>query len=238
MGNIELVIFDFYGTISKPIKTEKQAIEAFIQDVYELIGKKNKITIDDIREAFDGTIGFYEKIREIPLFEIPVDILIRTFTSRIGIFDQGQIYRILKLYTDRLAEANIIYDGAKKILKYLKNRNYKLCLLSNAQQYHFIDKTLDNAKIKSLFDTIIYSSDIGIRKPHPSIFKYATEKMGTTPEKTLMIGDDPIADFYGAIMAGINAILIIRDNQKYHILSKYIKEEKIIQSLLELRKLL
>ncbi|MEX0568275.1 MAG: HAD family hydrolase [Candidatus Njordarchaeota archaeon] len=241
MENIDLVIFDFFKTIARPIKPEECGIKKFINDVYELLveqKRKDDISVDYIRNAFYDTIGFYEKMREISLFEVPVDVLIKTFTSRLGIFDQGETHKILKMYTDRLAEINEIYDDAREILKYLKNRGYKICLLSNVQQYHYIDKVLGDSGVKNLFDMIFYSSDIGIRKPHPHIFDYVLDRMDTSSENALMVGDNFVADFYGAIMAGLHAILIVRKKEEFSRLSIYIRKGKIIRNLLELKKFL
>jgi FMN phosphatase YigB (HAD superfamily) len=42
------------------------------------------------------------------------------------------------------------------------------------------------------------SADLGIRKPHPEIFKYALSKLSVLPEETAMVGDNLKADVGGA----------------------------------------
>ena len=51
------------------------------------------------------------------------------------------------------------------------------------------------------------AADIGYLKPHPRVFEYAVEQLGTRVEETIYVGDNPVADIAGAQGAGLRAVL-------------------------------
>ena len=82
--------------------------------------------------------------------------------------------------------------------------DYQLGLLSNAwvnarlllnERYDFID----------VFDVSVFSSEVGMRKPDPAIFKVMLEKMGVGAENVVFIDDTPV-NVEGAKSAGLHAI--------------------------------
>jgi FMN phosphatase YigB (HAD superfamily) len=54
--------------------------------------------------------------------------------------------------------------------------------------------------------TIAISADLGYRKPHPAIFRYALEGLRRAPHETAMVGDKLYADVQGARQLGMYAI--------------------------------
>jgi putative hydrolase of the HAD superfamily len=48
---------------------------------------------------------------------------------------------------------------------------------------------------------------VGYLKPHPLIFQTALRCVGTQPDETVFVGDDPEADIVGAHKAGLRAVL-------------------------------
>jgi len=59
--------------------------------------------------------------------------------------------------------------------------------------------------LDELFDDVVDSSDVGVRKPNPAIYLMACERLGTEPERTLFIDDHP-GNTAGAARAGLAAI--------------------------------
>lgn len=53
--------------------------------------------------------------------------------------------------------------------------------------------------------TIVDSGAAGVAKPHPGIFELALDALGTTPERTLHVGDSVHYDVVGAQAAGLRA---------------------------------
>jgi putative hydrolase of the HAD superfamily len=65
---------------------------------------------------------------------------------------------------------------------------------------------LSRQKIAEYFDAMIFSDEVGIRKPEPKIFRLAARKLGVKPNETVHIGDNIKCDVWGAKLAGFKAI--------------------------------
>jgi len=57
------------------------------------------------------------------------------------------------------------------------------------------------------FDVVVVSAEVGMEKPGAPIFRAACTALGTRPEATLHVGDDPRSDVQGARAAGLRAHL-------------------------------
>jgi putative hydrolase of the HAD superfamily len=60
-----------------------------------------------------------------------------------------------------------------------------------------------------MFDTILVSDAVGVKKPHPGIFEQALREMGLTAAETIHVGDSQ-EDIEGASGAGIRPVWIDR----------------------------
>jgi putative hydrolase of the HAD superfamily len=65
-------------------------------------------------------------------------------------------------------------------------------------------------ELKDRAESLVISSEVGFRKPHPSFFRAACAQLGLPPAKVLCVGDDPENDVRGAIRAGLSALLLDR----------------------------
>ena len=107
-------------------------------------------------------------------------------------------------YITYLPENNALFDGAKEVLNYLKNK-YKLHVITNG----FADvqyKKLFNSGIADYFTSITNSEMAGVKKPNPKIYEHAMTLANTQKKNAIMIGDCLDADIKGAIDFGIAAI--------------------------------
>ncbi len=93
------------------------------------------------------------------------------------------------------------YDFAEHVLKQLKEKGYKVGLITNGTaelQY----KKLQKLELTDLFDEIIVSGETPYEKPDKRIFLMMAEKMGLRPDEMLYIGDHPLNDIEGSRNAG------------------------------------
>jgi putative hydrolase of the HAD superfamily len=63
-------------------------------------------------------------------------------------------------------------------------------------------------------DSLVISSEVGYRKPHPSFFRAACDHLGLPPERVLCVGDDVENDVRGAIRAGLAGLWLDRDAER------------------------
>jgi putative hydrolase of the HAD superfamily len=59
-------------------------------------------------------------------------------------------------------------------------------------------------------DSLVISSEVGYRKPHPGFFRAACGHLGLPPDRVLCVGDDVENDVLGAIRAGLSGLLLDR----------------------------
>lgn len=106
-----------------------------------------------------------------------------------------------------------LFDDVIPTLTKLKDK-YKLAIVTNGD-YESQKRKLDSINLYDLLDYTLISSEIGIRKPDPRIFKYACKKMNLNENECVYIGDSYSRDIVGAINAGLDAIYVSRINEKY-----------------------
>lgn len=109
---------------------------------------------------------------------------------------------------------NKIYDYTIPLLTKLKRESLKLALLGNMtgppQIFH---DDLNHKGLTHFFNCIMWSSEIGYRKPSKEAFKITLNKLKLKPEDVLMVGDSEIADIGGAVNLGIKTVRIYDGNK-------------------------
>lgn len=88
-----------------------------------------------------------------------------------------------EIYREQELDSEII-----QIAKSLKQK-YKLGLISNASSS--LREKLVKQNLIDVFDQIIISSEVGIAKPHPQLYRHALEKLQAQPQEVLYIDDNP-----------------------------------------------
>ncbi|MCP4706743.1 MAG: HAD family hydrolase [candidate division Zixibacteria bacterium] len=126
------------------------------------------------------------------------------------------ISKFFKFYYNVISNQLTIIDDAKSVLGELKNAGLKLGLVSNTifpAKYHMAD--MERFGLIKYFDSLLFSSEFGYRKPHRLIYEKAVEQSGLKPEQLIFIGDRFIEDFEGPRENGIFSILKFREGREY-----------------------
>ncbi len=102
-----------------------------------------------------------------------------------------------------------LYDDTIPCLEMAKSNGYQNVIVSN----HVPELSLlvDELGLSRFFERIYSSADIGFEKPNIQVYKYVLSELSDVCETT-MIGDSYDADVLGALKAGINAILVRKEN--------------------------
>jgi putative hydrolase of the HAD superfamily len=69
-------------------------------------------------------------------------------------------------------------------------------------------------ELAGFVETLVISSEVGYRKPHPAFYAAACASLGLPPEQVLCVGDDPENDVLGAERAGLRGLLLDRDGRR------------------------
>lgn len=103
-----------------------------------------------------------------------------------------------------------IYDDVLPTLIELKQRGIRLGVISNFDSR--LHDVLHALELDRLYDSIHISTRVGAAKPDPAIFQAALAAHHIEPHKAWHVGDSLREDVEGAADAGINAILLDRNN--------------------------
>lgn len=97
------------------------------------------------------------------------------------------------------------------LLDSLRARGIRVGLCSNAPyRVQSLHAQLAFLGLDGHLDAVTFSAEVGWRKPSRRIFAAALSALGTTAERTVMVGDSVAADIAGAHAAGMRAVLIRR----------------------------
>jgi putative hydrolase of the HAD superfamily len=133
----------------------------------------------------------------------------RTFA---GLVDPPPSRSFFPIVYQRFAEPDAwrIYDDVLPALDALASKGILLGVVSNWDER--LRPLLRSLKLESYFDTIIVSCEVAFAKPSPVIFEHAAQKLGVSAEQILHVGDSLSEDVEGARSAGLQALLLDRDN--------------------------
>ena len=101
--------------------------------------------------------------------------------------------------------------GALELLARLRSVGLRVVLVSNAQSC-YTRPELAMLGLEYAFDRIVISSEIGVRKPSPAIFRRAAQAEDVAPCRVLMVGNDERSDIMGAAGAGIDGVYMRTDD--------------------------
>lgn len=113
-------------------------------------------------------------------------------------------------YIDYLPLNNHLLPGAVEILEHLKP-HYRLHIITNGFEV-VQHRKLTQSGIIHYFNTITHSESAGVKKPHPGIFHHALQLAQTTPQQSVMIGDNLEADILTAQKLGFYTIHVHPQN--------------------------
>ena len=98
---------------------------------------------------------------------------------------------------------------ARDLLSGLREAGLRVGVLSNTlwPRWHH-EAVFSRDGLSPFIDAAVYSSEIPFAKPHADAFRAAIVAVGSTPERTVFVGDRPWDDVHGAQQVGMRAILI------------------------------
>ena len=99
-------------------------------------------------------------------------------------------------------------EGMAELVKELKEKGYKIYLLSNAAKD--VPDYWERVPGHEYFDDICVSAFEGYIKPQPEIYSRAIEKLGVLPQESVFI-DDVTANIEAALNAGMQGIVFHDD---------------------------
>lgn len=102
---------------------------------------------------------------------------------------------------------------ARETLQWLRKQNMRIGLICNTgiTPGFALRRFLSQIGIAEFFDSMIFSDEVGIRKPDPRIFRQAAKELKSKPCELIHVGDNLKTDVWGAKNAGLKAIHFASD---------------------------
>jgi len=181
------------------------------------------VSVDQVNLALNETINSLLKIWDQNKDVTHLDQLryVVKFASNGKVkLKEEWIPELSPVYTSPIFEVPpYVNPDALKFLQWLKNQNKCIGLICNTglTPGFGLQRFLLKEGIAEFFDLMIFSDEVGIRKPDPKIFRLTAWKLKTKPCETVHIGDNLKTDVWGAKNAGFKAIHLLskegRDKQ-------------------------
>jgi putative hydrolase of the HAD superfamily len=107
---------------------------------------------------------------------------------------------------DRAVEVD---HDAVRVLSWLGERGIKRGICSNAPfPPEMMRRQVKSNGITELVDAMVFSSEIGRRKPAPDAYRLAVDAIGTDAARTLFVGDRVREDYEGPVAVGMRAVIV------------------------------
>src|SRR5438128_8777504 len=143
-------------------------------------------------------------------FKIMLDLLGHTAAE----ITDDVVETITKAHMAQLQESFEVRPETVEVLDWARSR-YRTAMISNFAYAPALYDALDRFGIRSAFETVIVSVEVGWCKPHPIIFDQTFQRMGIQPSEALFVGDQMYIDVYGALSWGMEVVWIRTERQDW-----------------------
>ena len=211
---IEAVVLDYGHTLIYFDERPHSALLGAYENVNRLLADTlerevpaAQVMIEKVSQRVDAEIQRdYAAGREE---EVEIAAIYDAALRDIGLeLEPALIERVMELEQEGWLNSVHIGPDVVSTLEELRRRGLRLGIVSNAAYL----PRLMNAQLAALglakyFSGVTFSSEVGVRKPHPAIYQDALAKVGVQPSKALFVGDRIREDVQGPQSLGMRAVL-------------------------------
>lgn len=122
--------------------------------------------------------------------------------------DHAVQYRILDLEQQCWDRAVALAPGAQSAIAAVRAAGLLAGMASNAPfPPEMMRRQLAGTGLSSQLDAVVFSSEVGWRKPAPQLYGAILERLGVAPGEALHVGDRVLEDYEGPRRAGMQAVI-------------------------------
>ena len=195
MKNIKAIIFDAYGTLFD-VNSAAEKIKEKIGDKWENFSnywRTTQLEYTWLRSLMKRHKDFWE------ITEDSLKKSMKVFNINPDMKDELlQLYKVLSPYPE-----------VEKTLKILKNKNYKMAILSNGT-HSLINELVSKNNLQGIFDDIFSIEEVGIFKPDSKVYDIPVKKYKINKEEIVFLSANTW-DVSGGGNYGFNSIWINRN---------------------------
>lgn len=200
---LDTILFDMGGTIEDICYNEETSARVTAKLIEMLEGEG--VTITDTPAQFwekiwKGVLKYKEWSMKYDLEAKPEEIWPDYYFSEFD-FDRDMVIRRAEDFAylwEITYFTRVLRPNVRETLEALKQRGYKLGIISNTAAMFSVFHVLDQYGIREYFQDVTLSSITGYRKPHPRIFEISMYQMQSKPENSVYVGDTMSRDIIGS----------------------------------------
>lgn len=192
---MKAVIFDLDDTLIDFVERKNLVIK---ESVKAMIDSGLDEDYDSLLEDFSNF--YWKQIEDQKIFQ-------KYLMKKYGKIDYKVLAHAILAYRKTNSGLLRPYPGAKKLLIELKQKGFKLAILSDAPKLEAYIR-LCSVGFEDFFDVILTGDDVPSLKPSKKAFLMAAKKLKLDPKECFMVGDRPKKDVEGAKGLGMKTILV------------------------------
>jgi len=191
------VITDWGGVLTTPLLA---AVRAWVEaedidwDSYRAVMR------EWVYHQAYGADGVENPVHALERGECPAAEFERILAARLIRTDGGPV--AAEGLLRRMFTASVPVPAMYRIIRALRSAGFSTALLSNS----WGSEGYPRADFPGLFDTVVISGEVGLRKPEKDIFLLAAQALGLTPEECVFI-DDISENVAAAVACGMTGVL-------------------------------
>jgi HAD superfamily hydrolase (TIGR01509 family) len=196
-GPIQAIVFDAGDVLYfRPHRGNK--LNAFLEELALDVRENNSVQKNVIiQQAYNGQID-QDQYREA---------IIRSY----GVVQPDQVERGKQILEEEDNDVQF-FKGVRKTLLDLKDRGYLLGIVTDtANPIHAKLNWFEQGGFGHVWDSIISSKELGVRKPDPAIYRAALQQLGLRAEQVVFVGHKA-SELEGARAVGMKTIAFNHDD--------------------------
>jgi HAD superfamily hydrolase (TIGR01509 family) len=214
---VRAVTFDFWGTLLFDTPSSDNRYKTRRMKDFETIlaGAGARLSLATLERAYEASAGYLGRVwsehRDVPVLEHVRAIVTAADAELPARLSPDVFAALVEAYSRPvLMVPPTVDDGALKAVTVLHDRGYKLGVVSNTMRTPgaTLRKLLERYRLLGCFSYLVFSDEIGVRKPDPAIFLGAVKALGVEAGAAVHVGDDPILDVEGGHAAGMRVVQV------------------------------
>ncbi len=226
MKNYTTLIFDAFDTVVHINRTKLPPYEFAGQTVYTTAPAVHaayarhfgSIDFELFYAAFVASFSEVDLVRRTELKEVRSQerfrAMLRLLKHEADSVDPTVLDDLTASHMAQLQEVFEIRPETLELLEWSAPR-FRLAMISNFDHAPALYTALDRYAVRSAFEIIMISVEVGWRKPHPIIFERTFQQMNIHPSEALFIGDQLYLDVLGARQAGMDVVWLDNGSQTW-----------------------
>jgi putative hydrolase of the HAD superfamily len=208
---MKAVLFDLGHTLIDYYDDWKGPEERVVGLVFDIVSSSSRdLDRKEFTSYLSGSLSRAREWKNTQMIEVPLVDLMGECLERYRALDEDNLGQSLEIFYSVLQEDRKLVNGAVELLHSLKERGLSIGLISDVawglpSEYPMRD--IRYFGLDQFFDDYVFSTDVGLRKPHPKVFKIALSNLGVSASEAIYIGNSLAHDIKGAKGVGMKAVL-------------------------------